>query len=106
MGERGIEGVLRRCLAEITHDAKTVERIGPEDNLFELGILDSMGVVQVVTFLETHFGIRMSEDELASPEFTCVRGLVGIVLRHQNANAGASRARAVGLEGGSDGAGV
>lgn len=78
-----VQGALLKFLAETTHDPRLSREIRGDDNLFELGILDSMGVVQLVMFIEEHFGIRMSEDDLASSEFTHLRGLAEIIVRHQ-----------------------
>jgi len=63
-------------------------RISPDDagftrqvNLWEEGYVDSVGVVEVIEFLERTFGVRIPDDALFSPDFTCVDGMVGFVTR-------------------------
>lgn len=61
-------------------------RIAPDDagftrqvNLWEEGYVDSVGVVEVIEFLERTFTVRIPDDALFSPEFTCVDGMAGFV---------------------------
>jgi len=42
----------------------------PGENLLAQGILDSMGMLKLVTFLEEHFGIETSDDDLVPENFT------------------------------------
>jgi acyl carrier protein len=35
-----------------------------EESFFESGIMDSMGVLELIAFLESRFGIQVSDDEL------------------------------------------
>lgn len=48
-------------------------------NLWEEGYVDSVGVVEVIEFLEQTFAVRIPDDALFSPEFTCVDGMAGFV---------------------------
>jgi acyl carrier protein len=38
--------------------------LGSDDSLLDRGILDSTGVLELVAFLESRFGIKVSDDEL------------------------------------------
>lgn len=48
-------------------------------NLWEEGFVDSVGVVEVIEFLEHSFGVRIPDDALFAPEFTCVAGMAAFV---------------------------
>lgn len=48
-------------------------------NLWEEGFVDSVGVVEVIEFLERSFGVRIPDDALFAPEFTCVEGMAEFV---------------------------
>ena len=50
--------------------------IGADDDLFQLGVIDSFGLVELVSFVESTFGIELSEDELLSPELASLNGMV------------------------------
>lgn len=86
-GSRAVRDALLQFLEEVTHDPTVSVRVDGHENLFETGVLDSMGLVQLVTFLEERFQIRMTEGDLGSPQFTYLEGLVRIVLRHQDGSA-------------------
>lgn len=70
-----IESFLRtrfRIAADDTGFTRTV-------NLWEEGYVDSVGVVEVIEFLEHTFAVRIPDDALFSPDFTCVEGMAGFV---------------------------
>ncbi len=48
-------------------DQKTV--IPLDESLVEIGILDSYGVIELVTFLEKHFQIVVSSEDLTKEKF-------------------------------------
>lgn len=50
-------------------------------NLWEEGYVDSVGVVEVIEFLETTFQVSVPDDVLFSEGFTCVAGMAAFVER-------------------------
>ncbi len=57
-------------------------------NLWEYGYADSVGVVELITFLETTFGVKLPDGVFFDPDFTSIRGIGRMVLRHiQNTSA-------------------
>jgi acyl carrier protein len=50
-----------------------------EVNLWEEGYLDSLGVVEVISFVETTFEVTIPEIALFSEDFTNINGMAGIV---------------------------
>jgi len=53
--------------------------LGPDDSLLEAGVIDSMGVLEIVTFIETEFKVVLSDDEMVAENFGSVRSLMGLV---------------------------
>lgn len=51
----------------------------PDVDLFAEGYVDSVGVVEVVSFLEHRYAVTLPEDSLFDPRFTCVRGMAEII---------------------------
>ena len=51
-------------------------------DLFEDGYVDSVGVIELIGFLEKTFAIEIPEDDLFSPEFSTIDGIAGIVTRN------------------------
>jgi acyl carrier protein len=52
-------------------------------DLFEDGYVDSVGVIELLAFLESAFGVEIPEEDLFSPEFSTIQGIAGIVTRHR-----------------------
>ena len=49
------------------------------DELIEEGILDSMGIMKLLTFLEENFSIRLNEDELVPENFETIEAVTLLV---------------------------
>ncbi|MGH7700573.1 MAG: acyl carrier protein [Gemmatimonadales bacterium] len=47
--------------------------------LFELGYIDSVGVVELLAFLAQEFGVEITDAELLSGDFQTLSGIAGIV---------------------------
>ena len=56
------------------------------DNLliFEEGILDSMGLVGLISFLEEEFKIHISDSDLIEENFQSINAVAQFVLKHMN----------------------
>jgi acyl carrier protein len=52
-------------------------------DLFEDGYVDSIGVIELIQFLERTFAIEIPEEDLFSPEFTTIDGIARIVTRNR-----------------------
>ena len=52
-----------------------------DDLLFESGIIDSMGAISFVAFLETRFGIRVPDEDLFPENFATVDDIVRYIIR-------------------------
>ena len=49
-------------------------------HLFESGYVDSTGVVELIAFLESSFGISLGDEHVFSDQFTTINGVAGIVM--------------------------
>jgi acyl carrier protein len=56
-------------------------------SLLEQGIVDSTGVLEVVAFLETEFGIEVRDDELLPQNLDTIAAIAGYVTRKRAAAA-------------------
>jgi acyl carrier protein len=59
--------------------ARTDVRLDEDDLLFERGIVDSMGVVELVAFLESEFEILIDDDEVTEQHFRSLRSIADYV---------------------------
>lgn len=50
-----------------------------QDNLLESGILDSLGILDLVAFVEQNFGIVLADEELVPENFQSIEHLTAFV---------------------------
>jgi acyl carrier protein len=48
-------------------------------HLFESGVVDSAGVVELIAFVESTFKVRLGDDQVFSEDFTTIDGISTIV---------------------------
>lgn len=56
------------------------------DNLIEQGIIDSLGIVKMIDYLETTFQIRVSDEEVLPANFETIESMCTFVRRKQGKN--------------------
>ena len=55
--------------------------LGEGDSLLERGLLDSMALVKLVTFLEKRFGVALSDEEFDPDHFETIAAIADLVER-------------------------
>lgn len=58
--------------------------VNDNTDLFEAGFIDSYGFVELVTFLEREFSIKVTDDDLVTESFNSVNELVRYVGEKQD----------------------
>jgi len=53
------------------------------DNLLSGGVIDSLGVLEIVTFLQQEFSLEISDDELTPENFESIHSISQFVLQRQ-----------------------
>jgi acyl carrier protein len=57
----------------------------PGENLLAQGVIDSMGILKLVTFLEEAFGIETDDDDMVPENFESLAALCSFVERRRGA---------------------
>jgi acyl carrier protein len=81
----GVRDAVRTFLHENYLPGEGPESLADDQDLQESGVLDSLGMLKFISFLEEHFGVEFLPEELGSGQYT-VNGfssLVGTKLRAQ-----------------------
>src|ERR1051326_1552252 len=53
--------------------------IGDDDSFLETGVIDSMGVMELVTFIQSEFGVVAAQQEIVVENFDSIRKLADFV---------------------------
>ena len=62
-----------------------------QDNLLESGILDSLGILDLVAFVEQNFGIVLTDDELVPEHFQSIDRLTTFIQSKSTSEATAQK---------------
>ena len=54
---------------------------GDADPLLESGLVDSLGILELVNFITEEFGVAVSDEDLQPENFNTIQSLVGFVGR-------------------------
>jgi acyl carrier protein len=54
--------------------------LADHDSLIETGGFDSLGLLELVAFIEKEFGIRFEDEDLSSENFASIQSVAGFVL--------------------------
>ena len=55
--------------------------IGPDDSLISIGALDSLTLLQLISFVEEEFGVTVQDYEMAPENFQTINAIVSLVER-------------------------
>ena len=56
-----------------------VDAVGHDDDLLAQDVIDSLGIVELVAFLESRYGIEVGDDDLVPENFQSVNRVVAFV---------------------------
>jgi acyl carrier protein len=73
-------GAVRALLADVASPER-IATVGDSDDLFDAGIVDSFGVLQVIEKIEDKFGVSIPNDELIPQNLWSVAAIVGLIKR-------------------------
>jgi acyl carrier protein len=77
--QTGIKARLRSFVQENFLYAMPDFQLGDDDLLMERGVIDSMGVAEMIAFVETEFGVSTSDDEITEANFGCLGAIARFV---------------------------
>jgi len=78
MSDRSVTARIKGFLVEHFPSARN-HALGDDEHLLANGILDSLGVLDLVGYLEQEFGIRVADEDLVPEHFETLRRLTSFV---------------------------
>ena len=86
LSPEAIENYIREHLAQVAREKGIdLPEIHGDSNLLDLGVLDSLGFVQMLMSLEAEFDLELDLTEMDPDEFTSLKGLVATALKTSQA---------------------
>jgi acyl carrier protein len=72
---------VERFVVEEIAVGRGIESVSHDEDLLAADILDSLGIMELVSFLEEQYGIRVSDDDLTPENFQTVDSIVAFIDR-------------------------
>lgn len=79
--QHDISGALRRFIGENFMFQEEVKSLADDASFLESGVIDSTGVLELVCFLETTFGIQVADEEMLPENLDSIRAVSAYVAR-------------------------
>lgn len=57
------------------------QQVSPTDSLLDAGVIDSVGIFELVSYLEGQFGVKVADDEIVPDNFETVERIAALVER-------------------------
>ena len=73
---------LLRFLRTISRPGRRVDDIDRNENLVQAGLIDSLALLEIVSFLETEFGVDFAETGVDAGQLTTIPSLLDLIERH------------------------
>ncbi len=76
-----VNATLRRFIADRLAYQEEIAWLGDRASLREAGLVDSTGVIELVTFLEEEFGVAVSDEEMLPQNLDSIAALEAFIAR-------------------------
>ena len=57
-------------------------KLSPDEDLLSSGILDSLGILQLVAFIEKTFGIRIPDEDVVFDNFQSITAMINYLQKY------------------------
>jgi len=74
-----VRTVIREYIIERLAPAVGLATVGDDEDLIESGVVDSMGIFQLIAFLEERFGIKIGDEQITPENFGTIAAIDRLV---------------------------
>lgn len=78
--ETTVKDQVRQFVNEELAATKGISSVGDDESLIENGVVDSLGIFRLVTFLEENFGVKIGDEEISADNLQSVNMIEQLVL--------------------------
>lgn len=81
--EKGAREVIREFVLGTLAPARGVSEVGDHESLVDTGIVDSLGVFQLVAFLEERFAVGIADEDISADNFGSIDAIERLIARKE-----------------------
>jgi acyl carrier protein len=74
-----VEQELERFVVETLGRRRGIRSVGADEDLVSEGIIDSLGLTEVVAFIEQRFGVVVDDDDVVIDNFRNIRSMESFI---------------------------
>jgi methoxymalonate biosynthesis acyl carrier protein len=74
-----IQGDLKTFILNEFMAGESADSLQPDDDLLDLGLIDSMGALDIAGFIETSYGFKVEDEDINLANFRTVNNLARFV---------------------------
>ena len=79
-----VEKVIKDYItSEIMHNEKQISALKNDESLLEKGIIDSVGLLHLLTFIEEQFNIQIPDEEVVPENFETLNRIANFIRKKQ-----------------------
>jgi acyl carrier protein len=75
-----VKDQVRQFVTEELAAAKGITQVGDDESLIENGVIDSLGIFRLVTFLEETFGVKIGDEEISAENLQNINMIEQLVI--------------------------
>jgi len=74
-----VRAAIRAYITENLAPAVGLATVGDDQDLVETGVVDSLGIFQLIAFLEERFGVKIGDEEITPENFGTIAAICHLV---------------------------
>ncbi|MGA2413955.1 MAG: acyl carrier protein [Candidatus Sulfotelmatobacter sp.] len=75
-----IKDQIRQFVTEELAAAKGINEVTDDESLIDNGVVDSLGIFRLVTFLEENFGVKVADEEISAENLQSIDMIEQLVI--------------------------
>lgn len=83
-----VETIVKKFIEENFLYKKGTKTLSGEDSLLDAGLIDSMGIFQLITFIETQFHVEVQDEDIVPENFETLNSIVALIDSKRKTEAG------------------
>jgi acyl carrier protein len=76
-----VEALLHQFISDELARPKSIDAITASESLIEKGIIDSLGIVNLVVYIEETFGFKVKDEDIVPEYFESINSIAGYIGR-------------------------
>lgn len=78
------EEIIKKFIVEEIISDNNIANLGHDDSLIEAGVIDSLGIMKLLVFLNEKFSINIEDEEVIPENFETIQAITSMIESKKN----------------------